>query len=45
MSKTIEEMATEVVEAWIAGQSSSGEHIAKNLKIIYKAMIEAYRER
>ena len=44
MAKTPQEMATEVVKAWIVEKSGTGEYIAKELKIIYKAMIEAEKE-
>lgn len=39
-----EEMATEVVKAWITGKSLGAQHLAEELKKIYTAMIEAYYE-
>ncbi len=44
MAVTPEEMATEVVKAWISGKSASADHLAEELKKIYAAMIEAYWE-
>ena len=43
MAITAQEMATEVVKAWISGKSYSAEHLAGKLKKIYAAMIEAYK--
>ena len=44
MSITPEEMATEVVKSWISGKSYTAEHLAKELKVIYAAMVDAYYE-
>lgn len=41
---TREEMATEVVKAWIGSKAGSADHVGSELKIIYKAMIESYSE-
>lgn len=41
---TPEQMATEVVKAWISGKSGNATYIAEELKKIYAAMIEAYKE-
>lgn len=41
---TPEEMATEVVKAWISGKSLSAQHLAEELKKIYSAMIDAFYE-
>lgn len=44
VSKTPEEMATEVIKAWIAGKSISADQLARELKTIYAAMIDAFYE-
>lgn len=44
MAAIPEEMATEVVKAWISGKSSGARFLAEELKQIYTAMIEAYYE-
>ena len=41
---TPQEMATEVVKTWISGKSTGVQFLAKEIKDIYAAMIEAYRE-
>lgn len=41
---TPEEMATEVIKAWISGKSTSAQHLATEIKLIYQAMIDAYRD-
>ncbi len=42
---TPEEMATEVVKAWISTKSSgNANYVAQELKMIYAAMIEAFYE-
>lgn len=37
-----EEMATEVVKAWISGKTASAQLLGEELKKIYGAMIDAY---
>lgn len=41
---TREEMATEVVKSWISGKSGNSELLAREIKEIYAAMIEAFNE-
>lgn len=41
---TREEMATEVVKAWISGKSGNAAYLTEELKKIYAAMIEANKE-
>lgn len=42
MAVTPEEMATDVVKAWINGKTMGAQHLAEELKKIYAAMIGAY---
>ena len=41
---TPEEMATEVVKAWISGKSTGAKYLTSEMKEIYLGMIDAYKE-
>jgi hypothetical protein len=36
--------ATKIVEAWIKGKSSSGEAVARDMKIVFQAAIDTMEE-
>lgn len=44
MAMTDQEMATEIVKSWISSKSGSADGLARDIKIIFEATVEAIRK-